>query len=259
MEFGNVTADSIVVERECRADAKTIKALAIDIRDNGLQVPVLVGKTSRVLVDGLTRLKAYEKLGWSVVPAQFTVDPIVADDLMEKLRDGQIVVTHERTCEILVDFKILSRVRESNRRRKPRGAKAPPIGEGVRGCVSRATGYSENTLTRVNVIKRMADEGDPNAIEVLEGIFKEPPGGPVIGFGRILQIRHRKGLSMSVEERTETIKSVLRSVDLNLAQINRIGGFDELDEKDSRSFIQQLSEIASVARTTRTALRKGLS
>lgn len=259
MEFGNVTADSIVVERECRATAKEIKALAIDIRDNGLQVPVLVGKTSRILIDGLTRLKAYEKLGWSVVPAQFTDDPIEVADLMEKQRNGQILVTHQRAYELLQDVKVLGKLRESLRRRRPRGTKVGHI-EGVRPCVERATGYSENTLTRVVVIKNMADAGDPNAIEVLENIFNSPPNSPVLGFKRIMEIRNRRGLSMSLGERTETIKAILRSVELGLAQIDRVGGFNELAEEDRTRFTQQLAEIAHDARTTRTAIkREGLS
>ncbi len=257
MEFGNVTADSIVVTRDCRATAKEIKALAIDIRDNGLQVPVLVGETSRVLVDGLTRLKAYERLGWSVVPAQFTDDPIEAADLMEKLRDGQIVVTHQRANEILQDLKELAVPLMSGRRRRPRGTSVSPI-EGIRSCVQRATGYSQNTLTRVNVIKNMALSGDANAMEVLQGIYASPPSGPVVGFGRIQALQKRKGLSMSLEERTETLKAILRSVELGMAQINRVGGFGDLSEEDRETFTRQLSEISTAARTTRTAVKKGL-
>ncbi len=256
MEKGNVTVDAIVCDRRCRATDAEIKALAEDIRDKGLKHPVLVVKGGNVLIDGLSRVKAYQLLGWSVVPALFTADPSEAADELEKLRHGK-TLSYERGMEIFYDLKILGKMRSIQRRTGiPRHTKMPPV-ESVRTAAWRATGVNENATNRISVLMNLAKAGEPEAIDIVAGIFASEPGSRIIGFSRATELnRSRNMLEMDLPERIQALFDILRATEKSLEQMRRVGGFELLTHEDAEPVIARLSSISRVATSIRNEIRR---
>jgi hypothetical protein len=259
MEKGNVTADAIICDRQCTATDAEIKALAEDIRDHGLKNPVLVGKEAGILIDGLKRMKAYELLGWSVVPALFTNDPSEAADVLEKLRRGKIL-GYRRAMEIYHDLKVLGMARAVRRRRSPRAgraAKFPPI-EMVRPAAKRATGMTENALNRLTVLMNLAEAGNQEAMNIVSVVFASAAGSRIVGFSRAIALNQppKPMLEMSVPERTQALSDIVRATEKSLDQMTKVGGLHLLPHEDAETVIARLSDISRTATKIRNEIRR---
>lgn len=257
MRKGNVTVDVIVCDRECHATDAEIKALAEDIRDNGMSNPILAVEDSLELIDGLTRVKAYELLGWSVVPALFATTHSEAADVLEKIRHGKML-SYQRGMEVFRVLKILGKKATLQRRRVPRGTKKPPA-EQVRSAASRATGMSENAINRISVLENLANNGNVEAIQIVTDIFASPPGSRIIGFSRALSLnRTRSMLEMPAPERMKAISDVLQATEKSLEQVDRVGGLNLLPPEDAGTVIARLSDIARLATKIRNETKRSM-
>jgi hypothetical protein len=242
--------------RQSRATDAEIKALAEDIRDNGLQHPILVDAHSGILLDGLSRFLAYKMLGWSVVPAQFFDTGTEAADALQALR-GNNIVGYQRTMEMYDDFRVITRLWDNRRRMVPKRRKLAPI-EHARYACFRATGISENAINRLNMLVNLAKAGNVEARETLANIFASPAGSPIIGFQRamLLNAANRKTMPMSDEERVESLTNVLKAAETALEQAFRIGGLHILPEAGRQQVEDRVKGLIRVSRTLAKGLRK---
>lgn len=259
MKTGNVTSEKIHVTRQSRATDAEIKALAIDIRDNGLQHPVLVDAHSGLLLDGLNRLRAYQMLGWSVVPARFFDKPSEAADAIQAER-GSEPWAYQRTMELYSDMKSLTTQWDIRRRtgaKKQKGVSFPKI-EGSRIATSRATGVSENGICRINVLIGLANNGDKEAQRVVAETYASPPGARITGFDRTSKLnRLQKGmLPMGEEERVKVLTDIFRAVETSLEQVSRVGGLHVLPAEANKALHTQITEILKTVSKIKYELRR---
>jgi hypothetical protein len=258
MEKGNVTADKIHYSRQSRATDAEIKALAEDIRDNGLQHPILVDAHSGLLLDGLNRFLAYKMLGWSVVPALFFDTTSEAADVLMSVRGEGILFSHQRNMELYADFKVLSREWDLRRRTgSKRGqGKLPPI-ESARLACARACGVSENSINRLHMLMNMAKEGNQEAVEVVKAIFASPPGSPILGYERISTMNNalKKMSPMDEEERVAAITNVVKAAETALDQAFRIGGMHTISQDNREAIKARLNNLTRSIRLINRGLR----
>jgi len=257
MEKGNVTADKIHYSRQSRATDAEIKALAEDIRDNGLRHPILVDARSGLLLDGLNRFLAYKLLGWSVVPALFFDNPSEAADELLTVREGKLF-GHQRHMELYEDFRTLSHEWDLRRRAgvKRGQGKLAPI-EGARKACARGCGVSENAINRVNMILRKANEGNVEAKEMVEKIYASPPGSPIMGYERISAMVNadKRMTPMEEEERVKSLINVVKAAETALGQAFRIGGMHKLSAEGREEIQLKIKGLAESIRLLRKELR----
>jgi hypothetical protein len=257
MKKGNVTSEKIHFSRSSRATDAEIKALAEDIRDNGLKHPILVDAHSGLLLDGLNRLRAYQMLGWSVVPALFFDTPSEAADELVKVRAGE-PFPHQRNMELYVNFKVLCRAWDLRRRTGAKQrTKLPPI-EGARVVCSRACGVSENSINRLNMLVNMANHGNHQAARIVGEIYASPPGSPIIGYERISAVNNaqRRMSPMREEERVEALTNIIKAADTALEQAFRIGGMHTLSPESRDAVKEKIDSLTKSVRLIVKELRR---
>lgn len=260
MKIGTVTSDKIHFTRQSRATDAEIKDLAVDIRDNGLKHPILVDSHTGLLLDGLSRVRAYQMLGWSVIPAALFDEPREATDLMEAERENRRW-PYQRIMELNSDMKVITEQWDNRRRsvgRRPKkGVRYPKI-EGSRLATSRATGVSENTICRIKILMNLAKDGNPEAQHLVDNIFASPPGSPIIGFGRANKLYRlqKTMLPMSDEERAKTLADILRAVETSLDQVWRVGGLHVLPSEAKGALFTQANDIFQAVSKIRKELRR---
>lgn len=261
MEIGNVTSDKIHYTRQSRATDAEIKALAIDIRDNGLKHPVLVDAHSGLLLDGLNRLRAYQMLGWSVVPARFFDTPSEAADVMQAERDGKLW-SYQRAMELFGDVKLLTAQWDVRRRvgktRPRKGTSLSKQIEGSRSVTTRATGVTENAISRINILVNMAKAGNAEAQKLVENIYASPPGARIMGFDRTSKLHRleKDMLPMEDEERVRVLADIFRAVETSLEQVSRVGGIHRLPPDANGKLLAQTTEILKKVSKIKNELRR---
>jgi hypothetical protein len=258
MEKGTVTSEKIHFSRQSRATDAEIKALAEDIRDNGLKNPILVDAHSGLLLDGLNRFLAYRMLGWSVVPASFFETPAEAADILQTQRKGKIF-DYRRVMEFYQDFRTLSREWDTRRRtgaRRLKGVPLPPM-EGARLVCGRACGVSENAINRLNVLTRLANNGNTEAQEIVTQIFDSPPGSPIVGYERIMNMSaaERRGFPMEEEKRVQALVNVVKAAETAVDQAFRIGGLHTLSPEGRQAVQEKVNNLTRAIRVLSRELR----
>jgi hypothetical protein len=256
MEIGNVTAEKIHFSRQSRATDAEIKALAEDIRDNGLHHPILVNAHSGTVLDGLNRLLAFRMLGWSVVPALFCETPSEAADVLADLRKGE-QFGYRRIMELFRDFKELSHEWDMKRRLgHKRGTKIVPM-EGARIACGRACGVSENAINRINMLVNLAEDGNVQAQEVVTAMFASPPGSPIMGYERVLKMSdaERRSTPMEEKERVEALTNVIRAAETALDQAFRIGGMHTLSSPGREVVDERIKSLTKMVRNLNRAVK----
>ena len=259
MKKGTVTSEKIHFSRSSRATDAEIKALAEDIRDTGLKHPILVDAHSGLLIDGLKRFRANQMLGWSVVPAYFAEDHTQAADYLQALRGvlGE-PFDYLRITELYQDFRSLAaEVKVGRRTGVARGVKLPHM-EGCRTACSRASGVSENSISRINRLMSLAGSGNEEAAQILENLWVSAPGSPINGFSRaaVLYKANQRMLPMENEQRVEAISNVLRAAETALEQAVRIGGLHLLSIEDAEKIDFRVSELIRQARALTKELKR---
>jgi len=149
-------------ERAREVDDEFFGALQESLKNDGLQVPLLVDKNYRI-IDGRTRALAAWGLGWEEIEVQ------VADTyetMMESLKKAHVNdyvrarLTARRIWEIYSSSKPLmqeyiNRIKTMNVTQKKRHRKASAIG---RNPLPSCLGIGANTLQSVRMIYRTAEE-----------------------------------------------------------------------------------------------------
>jgi hypothetical protein len=257
MRIGTVTAERMQWSRQSRATDAEIKALAEDIRDNGLQHPILVDAYSGRLVDGLNRLLAYKMLGWSVIPAVFFETGSEAADVLQDLRGGK-VLDYRRSMEMYDDFRILTREWNTRRRVGIKKAQAYEPIERARLACSRAAGISENAINRLNMLINLSNAGNKESKAIVEAIYASTPGSPIVGFERAITLNraNRKVLPMLDEERVESLINVLKAAETALEQAFRIGGLHILPDEGRNRVEEKVKDLTRIVRILAKDLRR---
>ena len=241
-----------------------LTALAQDMKQNGLVVPILVNHENR-LIDGLRRLRAAQQLGWNRIAVISTSMYLDACAVLRQAREHGVEakpLTGQRIFEIYEEMLPISRYTKTvNSIGVPRGKKRPSSG-GRKVLVEALALPSTNLIQAISFTHRSLL--DPDKEEVAARAIQMVSEGKLTYFGAetLLQAKNPfPGTVKSVreqehilEEAVTTLGGVLRSLD-SLGPLNPKLNRDKLNTR-ARELAQSRARLITFVRLLNKEIEK---
>jgi ParB-like nuclease domain len=227
-----------------------IEKLAIDIRDNGLRHPIVIGLVLETqehrIIDGMKRVMAYRRLGWSMIDAIITPNHETAMKEFSKANEGRQLSWWE-SGRVIADLDLI-------RPQLPRvlGHKVGRRSTVIDATYSRLTGKPAAHIRAVRSAQAAIAAGNPVVQLTLERFYDDLVG--------VVQLRNDTfgragGRDIPSKQAAELIKNVQRTLFTSLDQADRIVDFsamtDEEIDETQEAFIKVYRKLSLFTRRIR--------
>ena len=235
-----ILIESIKTLRTLDPDDK-VQPLAIDIRDSGQKVPVLLDE-DYTLIDGLRRLEAVKMLGHETIEVVRATTLEEATDVLKLAHAGKPVDRVRRVWEIRKQLQRLLSERGSRQRQRqtglPRGARVISKEEKWRWLFIDAMGGLKSA-DRIRTLYGMAEKNDALAQELVTRM-ENGEISPHAAYARYTRRTPLNGNIHSAKEQLAALENATRGLSGIMKALDKLGWPIMVSPEDRAPIIKEL-------------------